>query len=284
MNLLEAIEVQLPHGFTIRQRIGTGATSWVYLAARQGEEERLVVKVMRLGTVTDTTVARFFSEMQALRRLEHPHIIPLLHTGEAKGALFFTMPYIAGETLHARLQAAGPLAVADALRVARDLADALEHAHARGIVHRDLKPANVLLARDRAYLMDFGFANTTTLASEPTADGRRLIVGTPDYMSPEQVTGRGADDWRGDLFSLGCVMYEMLAGQPPFAGGSSHAVMMRRLNGPPPDVRSLRPDVPADVAELIHRNLAVQPSDRFATAGTLCFALDTALRRLDAEG
>ena len=284
MNLLEAIELQLPRGFTIRERLGTGATSWVYLAGREGgaggAEERLVVKVMRLGTVTDTTVARFFLEMQALRKLEHPHIVPLLHTGEAKGALFFTMPYIGGETLHARLRDRGPLSVVETLRAARDVADALEHAHARGIVHRDVKPANVLLAGGRAYLMDFGFANTSVLATEVTPDGKRLIVGTPDYMSPEQLTGKRADDWRGDLFSLGCVMFEMLTGQTPFAGGSSHAVMMRRLTEPPLDLRALRPDAPGEVEEMVRRNLAVQPADRFATAGALVVAIDSALRRL----
>jgi serine/threonine-protein kinase len=282
MNLVEAIEHRLPRGFTIERQLGAGATSWVYLASRDGGAERLVVKVMRLGTVTDAAVVRFLSEMQALRKLHHPRIIPMLEPGEANGALFFTMPWIPGETLHTRLRGRGPLGVEETVRIARDIAAALEHAHGKGIVHRDVKPANVLLAQEGgAYLMDFGFANTTTLAAEGAVpDGRRIVVGTPDYMSPEQITGKRADDWRGDLFSLGCVMFEMLTGQTPFAGGSSHAVMMRRLTEPPLDLRALRPDTPGDVADMVRRNLAVQPADRFATAGALVVAIDSLLGRL----
>jgi serine/threonine-protein kinase len=282
MNLVEAIEHRLPRGFTIERQLGAGATSWVYLASRDAGAERLVVKVMRLGTVTDAAVARFLSEMQALRKLNHPRIIPMLEPGEANGALFFTMPWIPGETLHTRLRGRGPFGVEETVRIARDIAAALEHAHGKGIVHRDVKPANVLLAQEGgAYLMDFGFANTTTLAAEGAVpDGRRIVVGTPDYMSPEQITGKRADDWRGDLYSLGCVMHEMLLGRPPFTGGSRQAVMKRRLSAPAPDVRAVRPEVPADVAAIIQRNLAVAPSDRFETAGALVLALDSALRKI----
>jgi len=286
MNLLEAIELQLPRGYAIERKLGTGATSWVYLASRDGGADRLVVKVMRSGTVKAENVSRFLSEMQALRKLEHPRIVPMLDSGEANGALFFTMPYIDGETLHVRLHTIGALAIVDALRIARDVADALDHAHAKGIVHRDVKPANVFLGQDGgAYLMDFGFANTTTLAAaESRGTGRPVVVGTPDYMSPEQVTGKRPDDWRGDLYSLGCVMHEMLTGQPPFTGGSSQAVMRRRLTEPPPDVRTLRPDVPGDVAAIVRRNLALSPSDRFDTAGGLRAAIDTALAQFVGGG
>lgn len=278
MNLLQAIEQRLPPGYAIERRLGTGATSWVYLASRSGGVDRLVVKVMRSGTIKPDTVARFLAEMQALRTLEHPRIVPMLDPGEAQGALFFTMPYIAGETLHGRLHTTGALPVTEALRIARDVADALDYAHAKGIVHRDVKPANILVRHDGgAHLMDFGFAHVSSLAAERAGGGRLVVVGTPDYMSPEQVTGKAADDWRGDLYSLACVMHEMLTGRPPFAGGSSRAVMRRRLTEPPPEIRSVRPEVPAAVAAIVHRNLALSPSDRFATAGALRTAIDAAL-------
>jgi len=282
MNLLAAIELHLPRGFTIQEQIGKGATSTVYLARCATTGDRLVVKVMRPGTVTPASVDRFLDEMRTLRKLEHPRIIPILDPGEANGAFFFTMPYREGETLRARLQASGSLSVRETLLVARDVNDALGHAHAKGIVHRDVKPENILLADGGAYLMDFGFANTPDTAPNGGAPKNAyFIVGTPDYVSPEQVTGKLAGDWRSDFFSLGCVMYEMLTGRTPFAGGSARATMMRRLTQPPPDVRSLRADVPDDVASIIRCNLELHPSGRFATAGFLRVALDAALQRLD---
>ena len=282
MNLLEAIELHLPRGFTIREQLGRGATSTVYLAECPESGERLVVKVMRPGTVTRDSADRFLREMQILKKLQHPRIIPILEPGEANGALFFTMPYLAGETLRARLLANGPLSVRETLAVTRDVSEALGHAHAKGIVHRDVKPENILLADGRAFLMDFGFANAPALASTGNGRDAHLIVGTPDYVSPEQVTGKQADDWRSDFFSLGCVMHEMLTGRPPFAGGSPRATVKRRLTEAPPDVRAIRPEVPHDVATIVRCNLDLHPSGRFATAGFLRVALDAAMERLGA--
>jgi eukaryotic-like serine/threonine-protein kinase len=281
MNLLDAVELHLPRGFTIQEELGAGATSTVYLASSADRNERLVVKVMHPGTVTSASMDRFFSEMQALKKLKHPRIIPILEPGEANGALFFTMPHIAGETLRARLQRGAHLSVREVLLVARDITDALGHAHAKGIVHRDVKPENILLAEDGAYLMDFGCANIQGLAQPGGAAAEsRLIVGTPDYMSPEQVTGKRPEDWRSDFYSLGCVMHEMLTGSPPFSADSPRATMMRRLTELPPDVRSFRPEIPEDVAVIIRRNLDVHPAERFATATFLRGALDGALQGL----
>ena len=282
MNLLESIELHLPRGFTIREQLGRGATSTVYLATCAETGERLVVKVMRPGTVTPESADRFFREMQILKKLQHPRIIPILEPGEAKGALFFTMPYIAGETLRARLVANGPMSVRETLVVTRDVSEALGHAHANGIVHRDVKPENILVADGRAFLMDFGFANALSLASNGNGREAHLIVGTPDYVSPEQVTGRRADDWRSDFFSLGCVMHEMLTGRPPFAGGSPRATVKRRLTEAAPDVRAVRPEVPQDVAKIVRCNLELHPAGRFPSAGILRLALDAAIDRLDA--
>ena len=284
MNLLETIELHLPRGYTIREQLGAGATSTVYLAQREGTGERLVVKVMRTGTGTLAALDRFQMEMRMLRTLEHPRIIPMLSSGEAQGALFFTMPYVRGETLRTRLDREGPLPVRDALLIARDVTDALGHAHSRGIVHRDVKPANLLLAADGAYLMDFGFARPPLemAGGNGGSDEPRWIVGTPDYVSPEQVEAKRNEDWRSDFYSLGCVMHEMLVGRPPFSGGSVRATMRRRLDVAAADVRSLRPDVPADLAAIVRCTLELHPSGRYATAGFLRMALESALRTLDA--
>ncbi|MGZ8379029.1 MAG: serine/threonine-protein kinase [Gemmatirosa sp.] len=283
MSLIRAIERRLPLGYTIQGQIGSGATSWVYLARGDGDAPALVVKVMHPGMSADANVDRFVREMRILRTLDHPRIIPILEPGEADGALFFTMPYVPGETLRVRLDRTGPLPIREALVIARDVTEALGHAHGRGVVHRDVKPANILLADGRAFLMDFGFANAPSLTT-PNAAARdaRLAIGTPEYISPEQVTGRRAEDWRSDFFSLACVLQEMLTGAPPFTGGAPRAVMQRRLTEAPADLRAARPDVPVEVAAIVRRNLAVSPNDRFATAGFFRLALESAIERIDA--
>jgi serine/threonine-protein kinase len=300
VSLLHAVERHLPEGFSIREQLGSGTTAWVYRAAvdagtpsppvsapvaepaagpASGSE--IVVKVMRSGNISDERVGRFIREMRILEKLEHPHIVPILAPGEVEGAMFFTMPYVRGHTLRESLDQYGPLSVADALDVAHDLADALGHAHTRGVVHRDVKPDNILLGPAGAYLIDFGFASAPSLTSDAAAErDARAVVGTPDYVSPEVVTGDRAGDWRGDFYSLGCVLFEMLVGQPPFAGGSARAVMMRRLTSPAPDVRASRPEVPDDVAFIVRRCLERSPNDRFPTASFLRMALQAARARL----
>jgi serine/threonine-protein kinase len=299
--LLQAVERRLPDGYTIQEQIGAGATSWVYRASRPeprdapaapeptaphgpaADGDQIVVKVMRSGTVTPARVDRFVREMRILQKLSHPHIIPILEPGEVDGALYFTMPYVRGETLRASLDRHGPLTVADALDVAHDLADALGHAHVQGVVHRDVKPENVLLSEAGAHLIDFGFASAPSLTADSAAEReRREMVGTPDYVSPEEVSGERAGDWRSDFYSLGCVLFEMLAGQPPFAGGSPRATVLRRLTTPAPDVRTFRPDVPDDVAFIVRRCLERSPNDRFPTASFLRMSLEAARARLGA--
>ena len=283
MSLIQAIERRLPSGYRIQDQIGSGATSWVYLARSEGDAPALVVKVMHPGMQRDASVDRFVREMQILRTLDHPRIIPILEPGEADGALFFTMPYVPGETLRVHLDVHGPMSVREAVVVARDLCEALGHAHGRGIVHRDVKPANILLAEGRAFLMDFGFANAPSLTTpNAAAHDARLAIGTPEYISPEQVTGKRAEDWRSDFFSLACVLQEMLTGRPPFTGGAPRAVMQRRLTEPPEDIRTVRSDVPDEVVAIVRRNLAVSPNDRMATASFFRMALEAVLERLDA--
>jgi serine/threonine-protein kinase len=218
-----------------------------------------------------------------MQKLSHPRIIPILEPGEADGALFFTMPYYGRETLRTRLQTRGAMLVRDALLVARDVVQALGFAHKHGVVHRDVKPENILLGDDgSAYLMDFGFANAPTLMSEhETSVESRLVIGTPGYVSPEQIAGKRADDWRSDFYSLGAVIFEMLAGQLPHASESGRTALRRQLEAPPPDVRNLRPECPDVVAAIVRRNLERSPNDRYATAFHLHMAIESALEQLD---
>src|SRR5690242_5418776 len=276
-SLLEAIELHLPPGYKIRGKLGTGATSSVYLAVGATSAERLAVKTMILGSATDHRNDLFLREMQTLEKLDHPRIPRILGTGEAKGSLFFTMPYIDGETLRLRLHRQGPLSIRDSLLITRDIASALDHAHGRGVVHRDVKPENIFLAAEGAYLLDFGLAITSDSESSGGS-----VAGTPEYMSPEQASRDRMEGWRSDFFSLGCVFYEMLAGKTPFHGGSARETMKRRQNAAPPDVRAVRPSVPEEISVIIKRTLNTDPSMRFPTAGYLRRALDSALELIDA--
>ena len=280
LSLLEAIELHIPRGYRVQGKLGGGATSIVYLAGVPGRtEERLAVKVLLHGSDSNQAGHRFLREMQVLEKLDNPHIPRILEPGEANGSLFFTMPYIDGETLRVRLRRDKRLPVRDALRIARDIGNALDHAHGRGVVHRDVKPENIFLAREGAYLIDFGLAITSDVES----NGRPgSVSGTPEYMSPEQASSERLEGWRSDFFSLGCVLYEMLAGTTPFRGGSARETMARRQVSPPPDIREIRPDVTAELAAVIRRSLAMDPSMRYATAGYLRRALDAALEQVEA--
>jgi eukaryotic-like serine/threonine-protein kinase len=283
MSLLEAIELHIPRGYVVQGKLGGGATSVVYLAGIPGrKDERLAIKVLLHGTMTNDAGHRFLREMQVLEKLDHPRIPRILEPGEANGKLFFTMPYIDGQTLGVRLRSSGRLPLRESLLVARDIGDALDHAHARGVVHRDVKPDNIFLGADGAYLMDFGLAITSD--SEPGAgtDWHGLIAGTPAYMSPEQAAGNRVEGWRSDFFSLGCVLYEMLTGQQAFASTSVRETTERhRIGITVPEVRALRPEVPEEVAGILRRSLHPDPSSRYPTARFLRRALDAAIEHLD---
>jgi serine/threonine protein kinase len=191
------------------------------------------------------------------------------------------MPYIDGQTLGARLRACGRLPVRESLVIARDIGEALEHAHARGVVHRDVKPDNIYVAGDGAYLMDFGLAITSGADEGTGTSWEGMVTGTPAYMSPEQASGRRVDGWRSDFFSLGCVLYEMLAGEQAFASTSIKETMERHRAAMVPDIRTVRPEVPDDVASILARSLNPDPSSRYPTARFLRRALEAALESLD---
>lgn len=251
-------------GFRLEREIGHGGMAHVYQAFDLKHQRPVAIKVLKPGAALG--VERFLREIRLVSPLTHPHIVPVYDSGQVYGAPYFVMPLIEGETLRGRLKR-GVLAEPDAVQIAREVADALAYAHARGITHRDIKPENILLHAGHALVGDFGVAMAPS-ASTPGATERLtdagIAIGTADYMSPEQASGDTLDG-RSDLYSLGCVLYEMLTGQPPFSGGSARVILSRRFRDPPPSVRRTRPEASATVDRAIVRALALDPEARFAT-------------------
>jgi serine/threonine-protein kinase len=247
----------------------------VYLA-RDLKHDRLVALKVLLPELADTLGAeRFLREIRLAARLRHPHILPLYDSGRAGQSLYYVMPYVEGETLRGRLTRTGRLPLEEALRLAREIAAALDYAHRHGIVHRDIKPENILLEEGHALVVDFGVARGLAPVDQRLT-GVGLAVGTPAYMSPEQTDDTIQVDGRSDLYSLACVLYEMLAGDPPFTGSSALAILTRRLSEPPPRLDGVCPGTPAGIVEAVNRTLSLDPRDRFATAAEFAEALVTA--------
>jgi len=272
-------------GIDLEEELGRGGTSIVYRATDRKHARPVVVKVLRPEVSAALGTIRFLREIQFAAVLRHPHLLPLYDSGAVDGLLFYVMPYIDGESLRQRLTRSGRLPIDEALRIAAEVADALAAAHVKGIVHRDIKPENILLEAGHALVADFGVGLAMTRAAREHAslepgDGEPLTaVGTPAYMSPEQASGEMAVDGRSDLYSLGCVVYEMLTGEPPFTGPTTHATIARRFQGPPVPVRQLRPKVPAAVAAAVEKALAIEPSQRYATVKDFAQALAAPARR-----
>jgi serine/threonine-protein kinase len=262
--------------YVLERELGRGGMATVYLARDLRHRRYVALKRLAPELATAVGVERFEREIQLAASLQHPHILPVHDSGDAGGVLWYTMPYVEGESLRERLRRETRLGIDEAVSLAREVAEALDCAHAAGIVHRDIKPENILLSGGHALVADFGIARAAQEAGETlTATG--LVIGTPAYMSPEQAGGTGqATDARSDIYSLGCVLYEMLAGERPFGGPTPHAMLVRRLMEPPPDPRLARPAVPDAVAAIVARSLAVDPEDRFGTAGELIAALRAA--------
>ena len=256
----------------------------VYLAHDRKHARPVAIKVLRPEVAAEIGSERFLQEIRLAAQLHHPHILPLYDSGaveveEAGGRLkarpYYVMPYVEGESLRARLTREGRLPLEDALQITREIAEALDYAHRHNIVHRDIKPENILLEEGHALVMDFGIARAITVAGEERLTAVGLLVGTAAYMSPEQVEGDDGLDGRSDIYSLGCVLYEMLTGEAPFSGGSVQAIMLRRLIESPPLLQSVDPAIPAALEAAVARALARSPADRFATAAGLSAALGT---------
>jgi len=246
----------------------------VYLAEDLKHDRRVAVKVLRPELAATIGPERFLREIQLTAVLAHPHILPLHDSGEADGFLYYVMPYLEGETLRNRLGRECQLAIEEAVRIAREVSDALAYAHGLGIVHRDIKPENILFMGGHAVIADFGVASAVGLAggTRLTQDG--LSVGTPVYMSPEQALGQVEVDGRSDIYSLGCVLYEMLAGEPPFQASSPQAVVAKKLSEVPPRLSYLRDTISPGLEQAIRRALARVPADRFNTAAEFAQAVE----------
>ena len=268
--------------YRVARELGRGGMGVVYLAERDADDAPLALKVLVRRLATRSVIERFRREVRVAARLRHRNVLPVLDSGGDEDLLWFTMPFVAGGSLRERLTREGPLPVADAVRVTCDVARALHHAHERGIVHRDVKPENVLLAPDgTAFLVDFGISRRFHASAvdfeadeEPlTHAGMRL--GTPAYMSPEQACGDRVDQ-RSDLYSLACMLHELLTGQVPFQGRSPRELFARRLETAPPSVRAARPDVPQGVDDALRTALHRDPLARYWSAARFASALDGA--------
>jgi tetratricopeptide (TPR) repeat protein len=275
VELRNRLETALSGRYTIGREIGRGGMAIVYLARDVRHGRDVALKVLRPELAATLGPERFLQEIRLAAGLAHPHILPLHDSGEADGCLFYVMPFVPGESLRDRLERDGQLPLVDALAIAREIADALGYAHQAGVVHRDIKPENILLQAGHAVVSDFGIARAISAAGSRRVTAVGTTVGTPDYMSPEQAAGTGPIDGRSDIYSLGCVLFEMLAGTPPAAltppeGPAAGPLRPRdRLA----ELVALRPSVPPAVAGVVARMLAPAPGDRFATGAEAAEAL-----------
>jgi serine/threonine-protein kinase len=248
----------------------------VYLARDRKHGRPVALKVLRPELAATLGAERFLREIQVAASLTHPHILGLYDSGNSGGVLYYVMPYIEGESLRARLSREHRLPVDEVLRIGREVADALDFAHTRGVIHRDIKPENILLGAGHAMVADFGIARAIWEAGASTLTSAGSVVGTPMYMSPEQIAGEGDLDGRSDIYSLGCVLFEALTGGPPFSGTKVQSILVRRLTEAAPLLRSVDPALPQAVEAVVARALATSPADRHQTAGECSAALHEA--------
>lgn len=280
----ESLVAALNERYSIEREIGRGGMARVYLARDIRHERDVAIKVLDPQLSAMLGAERFLREIRITAQLTHPNIIPLLDSGQAGELLYYVTPFAPGESLRARLAREGQLAVRDALRIAREMADAIEVAHRAGIVHRDVKPENVLLIGGHAVVCDFGIARALSAAANDSLTQTGVSLGTPAYMSPEQAVGAPNIDARADIYALGCVLYELLAGDPPFTGSNVQRIMAQHATSPVPSVRLARPAAPEAIERVVTRALEKVPADRFATAGEMRDAIDTILEASDTGG
>jgi eukaryotic-like serine/threonine-protein kinase len=270
--LRDALQTALGNGYVIERQLG-GRDSRVFAATETALGRRVVVKVLPRALAAGVSAERFRQEVQLAARLTHPHIVPALTAGGDTGMLYYTMPFVEGESLRARLARERQLPIEDAITIAREVADALAYAHGQSVIHRDITPDNILLASGHALVTNFGVARAVTRAGESGLTGPGVVLGTPAYMSPEQASGSPDIDARSDIYSLASVLFEMLAGEPPFTGATAQAIIAKQQSTGAPMLRSRRPTAPEAVERAVAQGLAKIPADRFQSAKAFGAAL-----------
>src|SRR5687767_10476432 len=273
MSAMVRLSAALADRYRIERELGTGGMATVYLAHDLRHDRDVAIKVLHPDLAAALGGERFLTEIKTTAKLQHPHILPLLDSGTADTLLYYVMPYVEGETLRGRLERERQLPIGDALRIAREVADALGAAHGLGIIHRDIKPENILLQGDHALVADFGIALAVQQAGGSRMTQTGLSLGTPQYMSPEQAMGEKVIDARTDIYALGAVTYEMLTGDPPFTGSSVQAIVAKVVSAEPERPTLVRKTIPAGVEAAVLTALAKLPADRFASASDFAEAL-----------
>jgi Tol biopolymer transport system component/tRNA A-37 threonylcarbamoyl transferase component Bud32 len=263
--------------YRVEEQVGAGGMATVYRAEDVKHRRKVALKVLRPELAAMLGVERFLREIEIAAQLQHPHILPLHDSGEADGQLYYVMPYVDGESLRDRLRREQQFSIEDTLHLAGEIADGLGYAHSKGVVHRDIKPENIMLSGGHALITDFGIARAVREAGGERLTETGLSLGTPEYMSPEQATGAPHIDARSDVYALGCVVYEMLVGEPPHTGPNPQAIMAKVLTQPVPSIREARETVPLGMDGTVARALAKLPADRFATAREFGDALQESL-------
>lgn len=280
MDLSDAVLEALSDRYRVQREIGKGGAAAVYLAEDRRDGQQVALKILKRAAGAAIGSDRFLAEIRITAALKHPHILPLLDSGEAAGRLYYAMPYLAEGSLRDRLTKGGALPVEEGVRLLRQVAEALEHAHQAGIIHRDVKPENILLQDGNAMVADFGIARaaSTSLAGRRTTAG--IVLGTPAYMAPEQATGDGILDHRADLYGLGVLAFEALAGQPLFDAPNPQALIAAHVAQAPPRLHEVRHSVPRPLSDLVARCLEKDPRKRWQHAAEVA----RQLKRIETGG
>ena len=262
---LEQLKAALKDRYDVERELGQGGMATVYLARDVKHGRKVAIKVLHEDLAIALGADRFRREIEFATSLSHPHILQLFESGEANGLLFYVMPYVEGESLRQRIDRDKMLPIEEALRIAAEVATALDFAHRKNIIHRDIKPENILLQEGHAFVADFGIARAVNSMNQAALTQTGVSLGTPTYMSPEQAFAEKDIDGRTDEYSLACVLYEMLTGGPPFSGANAQAIMARHSMGAVPSMQIVRNGIPDEVEDLVQRALAKSPADRFPT-------------------
>jgi len=272
-DILERLQAALEDTYAIESPLGEGGMALVFLARDLKHDRLVAVKVLRPELAASLGAERFLREIQITAKLSHPHILPLYDSGEADGLLFYVMPFVEGESLADYVEREKQLSLDEALRITREVAEALSHAHSYGLIHRDIKPENIMMMGGHAIVADFGIAKAVSDAGGTEMTQTGTAIGTPAYMSPEQAAGQADLDGRTDLYALGCMLYEMLVGQVPFTGPTAQAVIARHTMDqiPPPSI--MRQSISPELEDIVFCAMAKNPADRFRTAHEMIDAI-----------